>query len=117
MTTPGLRQLAAFASIFLLASISMEAQQPGRMNGAIENGRRTTLPGRVPRHARPESDIGRVEATFELPNIRVHLQRTAAAQTALAQLLRKQQDPASPNFHKWLTPEQFGARFGSSDSD
>jgi subtilase family serine protease len=31
---------------------------------------------------------------------------------ALNRLLSEQQDPASPNFHKWLTPQEFNARFG-----
>ena len=35
----------------------------------------------------------------------------------LAQLLREQQDPTSPNFHKWITPEEFADRFGASDGD
>ncbi len=32
-------------------------------------------------------------------------------------LIKAQQDPASPLFHKWLTPEQFGRRFGLADAD
>ncbi len=31
---------------------------------------------------------------------------------ALNRLMSEQQDPASPNFHKWLTPQEFSARFG-----
>src|SRR3982751_6298492 len=117
MNSPGHRRLAAFASLLLLASMSIEAQQPGRITGAIENGRRMPLAGRVPRHARPQNDLGRVAGNFELPNITLHLQPTAAAQSALTQLLREQQDPTSPNFHKWITPEEFADRFGASDGD
>jgi len=75
------------------------------MNGRIENGRRLTLAGRVPRQARLQNDLGRVEGNFELPAITLNLQPTPAAQAELAQLLREQQDPSSPNYHKWLTPE------------
>ncbi len=32
--------------------------------------------------------------------------------TGLETLLKAQHDPASPSFHKWLTPQQFGQRFG-----
>jgi len=32
-------------------------------------------------------------------------------------LIAAQQDPDSPLYHKWLTPEEFGARFGLADSD
>lgn len=30
----------------------------------------------------------------------------------LNRLMSEQQDPASPNFQKWLTPQEFSARFG-----
>ncbi len=33
---------------------------------------------------------------------------------ALAQLQAEQQDPSSPNYRHWLTPEEFNARFGPS---
>jgi uncharacterized protein (TIGR03437 family) len=117
MTNPGFPRLAAFSSLLLLAASGLDAQQPGRIAGALENGRRTPLAGRVRREARPQNDLGRVEAGFELPSVTLHLQPTPAAQSDLAQLLREQQDPASPNYHKWLTPEQFGERFGATESD
>ena len=40
-----------------------------------------------------------------------------AQQADLAKLLAEQQDSRSPNYRKWLTPEQYAARFGISDSD
>ena len=42
---------------------------------------------------------------------------SAAQQSHLEQLLAAQQNPSSPDFHKWLTPEQFADRFGISGSD
>jgi subtilase family serine protease len=38
-------------------------------------------------------------------------------QSDLDALLAAQQDPDSPLFHQWLTPAEFGARFGASDAD
>lgn len=35
----------------------------------------------------------------------------------LAQLLADQQDPASPDYHRWLTPDEFTSRFGPTDAD
>jgi subtilase family serine protease len=35
----------------------------------------------------------------------------------LAQLLREQQDPSSPNYHKWLKTGEFDRRFGPRDED
>jgi subtilase family serine protease len=38
-------------------------------------------------------------------------------QKALDVLLGQQQDRTSPNYHKWLTPQQFADRFGLSQND
>jgi subtilase family serine protease len=45
------------------------------------------------------------------------LQGSPAQKADLEQLLKDQQDPASPQYHKWLTPAQFGQRFGPSQND
>jgi hypothetical protein len=38
-------------------------------------------------------------------------------EAALAQLLAEQQDPDSPRYHSWLTPDEFGEQFGVSQQD
>jgi len=43
--------------------------------------------------------------------------RSSAQDKTLQKLLTEQQDHASPNYHKWLTPEQFANRFGLASSD
>ena len=45
------------------------------------------------------------------------LQPDPAQERALEALLAAQQDPQSPQFHQWLTPERFGKLFGVSDHD
>jgi trimeric autotransporter adhesin len=45
------------------------------------------------------------------------LKRSAEQQAALRKLLDDQQDKASPSYHKWLTPEQFGQQFGPAEAD
>ena len=47
----------------------------------------------------------------------MYLKPSAAQQSALDQTLANQQNPASPNYHKWLTPEQYADQFGVSQSD
>src|SRR5690348_5815296 len=42
---------------------------------------------------------------------------TAAQQGDLNQLLREQQDRTSPNYHRWITPDQYARRFGMSSND
>jgi Predicted protease len=43
--------------------------------------------------------------------------RSAAQEADLQALIAAQQNPASPQYHAWLTPDQFAARFGMSDAD
>jgi uncharacterized protein (TIGR03437 family) len=45
------------------------------------------------------------------------LKPSAAQQADLSQLLQAQQDPTSPSYHQWLTPEQYADRFGASAAD
>ena len=67
--------------------------------------------------AQPRFDLGPVEPAFRIGYITLMLKKTDAQQAALEQVLQQQQDPASPNYHDWLTPEQYADRFGLSQSD
>ena len=67
--------------------------------------------------ARPEFDQGAVDPSFHAQGMTLLLKQSAAQQTALQQLLAEQQDPGSPNYHKWLTPQQYADRFGISQTD
>ncbi len=45
------------------------------------------------------------------------LKRSDEQESALRTLIDDQQDKASPNYHKWMTPDEFGKQFGPSDQD
>jgi subtilase family serine protease len=45
------------------------------------------------------------------------LKHSPEQETAIQQLLAEQQNQTSPNFHNWLTPQQYGAMFGPSNDD
>src|SRR6185437_7199339 len=75
----------------------------------------------LPGHMRPgviaANDRGRVAAVRSLRHVTLRLERSSTQEAELQALLARQQDPASPDFHKWLTPEQFASRFGLPQSD
>jgi subtilase family serine protease len=52
-----------------------------------------------------------------LPYVSLVLKPSASQEAELTQLLAEQQDPSSPNYHRWLTPEEFADRFGASQDD
>lgn len=83
----------------------------------IDNSRRITLPGHIHAGVLPANDQGRADASLQLPYVTLALQPSAAQQADLTALLQRQQDPSSPDFHRWLTPEQFADRFGLAQSD
>lgn len=84
---------------------------------SINEADRVTLHGNVHPLARAEFDRGSADPNMAMDNIIMSLTVRPAAQAALAQLLKDQQDPKSPNYHKWLTPQQFAVRFGPTDQD
>jgi subtilase family serine protease len=45
------------------------------------------------------------------------LKRRPDQDAALVTLLEPQQDLSSPDYHRWLTPDEFGSRFGASGED
>ena len=91
--------------------------QPDRITAPIDSVRTVVLKGNVHPDAQPQSHLGPVEPSFRLSYITLTLKKTAAQQAALEQLLEDQQNPASPNYHDWLTPEQYADRFGLSQHD
>ena len=61
------------------------------------------------------SDAGRVQPDKALRRIMMLLAPSPDQQAQLARLLDDQQNPASPNYHHWLTAQEFAARFSPTD--
>ena len=94
-----------------------QSQRPSRIARSVNDSQRKVLRGNMHGLARPELDQGPVDAAMKLERVSMVFKPSPAQQQALTTLLAQQQDPASPNYHKWLTPEQYAARFGMSDGD
>jgi len=62
-------------------------------------------------------DLGPVDSQLQMQRILLVLKRSPAQDAALAEFNARQLDPGSPDFHHWLTPEEFGALYGPSDND
>ncbi len=114
----GLMVFAAF--LFALAPIMSAAQAnavPERLAAKIDEGQITQLKGSLHPLARPQNDLGPVDPALKLPGITIMFQPTPAQKADLDALLSAQQNPTSANFHKWLTPQQYGERFGIAPGD
>jgi hypothetical protein len=88
-----------------------------RISQAIDETQLLTLAGNTHRLARSQFDAGAAPDSLPLSHIFLTLRRSPEQQSDLDQLLQDQQTPGSANFHQWLTPEQFGERFGPADAD
>jgi uncharacterized protein (TIGR03437 family) len=107
--------------ILFLSWLPLAAQQEriGRpsASGPIDSSRTVVLRGNVSPKIPRARDLGRVDPSQKMSYITLAFRRTAAQQAVLDRLLVEMQDPSSPNFHKWLSPEEFGQRFGPSAND
>ncbi len=99
------------------ASIAQTAAIPARITQAIDETQLVRLKGNVHPLARPEFDQGSVPSELPMQRMLLVLKRSVEQESALAQLMVDQQNTASPNYHKWMTPDQFGEQFGPSDAD
>ena len=61
-------------------------------------------------------DRGPVPPSMLVRNAQIVLGLSDAKRASLEKLVADQQNPLSPTFHRWLTPEEFAARFGASPS-
>jgi subtilase family serine protease len=105
-------------ALALLGSASFAHPAPQtRINRAVSDSDRAPVNETIPLRARRATDMGEAPAGRMLSSVSLHFNMTPAQQADLNQLLIDQQNPASPHYHQWLTPEQFGARFGLSTSD
>ncbi len=111
---------AILVAVSLLGAAALRAQTAPvaqRITQAVNNQNLVTLRGNVHPLAQARFDRGPAPDTMQAPRMLLVLQRPPQQQAALDKFLVEQQSKSSPNFHQWLTPEQFGARFGPSAAD
>ncbi len=112
------------SSLILPAALLLTAFTPlahaavqDRIANAASGSSRVALPGTISGHAKHSVDLGPASGDLKLESLSLRFNMTQAQQADLTQLLAAQLNPSSPSYHQWLTPEQFGARFGLSSSD
>lgn len=110
--------LIAISFLFLVAWICPALAAPNDLVVAsVDSTQRAVLPGQQAVWARAGNDLGSVPDDLALNHLSVVLRRSAERQRAYDLLLLQQQDPASPNYHHWLSPVQIGEQFGATQHD
>jgi subtilase family serine protease len=114
------RPLTALCALFFLLLMPCApawAAQPDRIVAAIDNSQTVVLRGSVSPKAQQQNDMGPVDPLMKLGYVTLQVAPAPSQQAALETLLAEQQDPASPNYHNWLTSEHFADHFGMSRKD
>ena len=84
---------------------------------SIDEAPRVPMPGNVHPLARTEFDRGPAASNLPMNRMLLVLKRSAQQKATLKQLISDQHNPSSSRFHKWLTPDEFGAQFGPASND
>ncbi len=116
---------SAFAACIATAVSTAAAQAPALkapgarslISARIDPQQRVALQGHVATWARVERDRGAVPDDMPLSHLTLSLNRSPEREAAFQQLLKDQQDPASPLYQHWLTPVEIGAQFGAAQAD
>jgi hypothetical protein len=117
------RRSSAWAFVLACAGAAVLAGSTGVTNTAgaatapaADASGLARLPGHVNASARPQFDLGRAPDSLGLHGLEVVFAKTVSQQRAIEALIAAQQDPKSPQYHQFLTPAQYGARFGASEA-
>jgi hypothetical protein len=100
-----------------VGAVGVHAQSEPQIKALIDESHTVALKGNVNPLARAEFDQGRVDTSKPAGRLLLVLKRSANQESALQQYLKGAHSAASSTFHKWLTPEQFGQKFGPADAD
>lgn len=109
-----------FAAVVCFGALQLAVlaqRTENRIVGPIDDGQVVTLTGNVHPLARGEFDLGAVDSETVLERMVLELEPSAAQQAELDALVEAQHDPHSPLYRQWLTPAEYGARFGASAQD
>jgi hypothetical protein len=107
-------------ALVLVAPLAAPAQNHAvlpRITSQIDENRLMTLSGNMHPLARLRNDQGMADPSLKMERMTILFRQTAAQRDDLEALLAAQQNPTSTWFHQWLTPQQYGDRFGVAPSD
>ena len=104
-------------STTLFAEIHTTARPQVRVTARVDNSKRTTLYGHVSGAIRMSKDMGRMDPGTPTGRMIMVLNSDDEQKRELRRVIDEQHDKRTANYHQWLKPEDFGARFGVHDSD
>lgn len=119
MRFPHALSLPILSGVWLCcAALPAQISAPAvRIVEPIDESYLAILKGNTHPLARAEFDRGRVSAGLAMGDLVLVLSRGEERQAAFDRFVASQYDPASANYHRWLTAERVGEDFGPAPSD
>ena len=111
------RILVPLALSLVAAGITGQAQTAPRITQRVDVRQRVQVASAVPAAVARATDLGRADSSLPIRDLLVAIQLNSEQQHALDSFLEDAHDASSAQYHQWLSPEQFGAKFGIADSD
>ena len=109
---------ALIAGILQVTPASAQAAPaPLAITTTVNNSDRVPLSGSISSAVKHAADLGAVSPALAAHHVTLVLERSAARQSALKQYLSDVQNPQSSEYHHWLTPAEYGSRFGAAAGD
>src|SRR5712664_1472713 len=121
-----LGKLGSFSLVVLAVLMTAPAVQAQVESGvrarprivqSIDETNRVALEGNTHPKANPANDRGAVANDFPMEHMLLQLKRSPDQEQALQQFIDGLNTRGSPNFHHWLTAQEFGERFGLAKPD
>lgn len=83
----------------------------------VKNEQRVAVEGTTPGLVAISAETGRLPGGQNLGRMILYMAATDEQEQAAEKLVSDLHDPSSPSFHKWLTPSEFGQKFGVTEQD
>src|ERR1700687_2041441 len=96
---------------------SQTTQRPNRITHELNSGPVVTISGTLHPLTRQARDLGEANPGMRLESMALNTAPSVAEKADLDALVEMQQNPKSAQYHQWLTPEEFGERFGLTEAD
>jgi Pro-kumamolisin, activation domain/Bacterial Ig-like domain (group 3) len=109
--------LFSLVSQVMVAAVSTNAHPVARVTGRVDNSQRSVIRGHVPSVITRSTDLGRLPGDTQMRHMMLVLKASFEQENELQKLIDQQHDKRTVNHHQWLTPEEFGEKFGVDDSD
>ncbi len=113
--------LCALACLFAFGAAHAQGRRGGEgpavITQRIDEGKLVRLQGSTSHHVDADNDRGALPDNLMLEHMLLQLRRSPSQESALQHYIDELHTEGSPNFHRWMTAQQFGESYGLSSQD